>query len=81
MIRQSERDAVLQRVDRQLVNFAECNCPIVLECEHIPVDRFERVNQRRVAIEVHRVLVRRPVLPVHSDSAAALGEVAGLTPF
>ena len=51
MIRQSERDAVLQRVDRQIVDFAEYNCPIALECEHIPVDRFERVDQRRVALK------------------------------
>ena len=81
MICQSERDAVFQLVDRELVGFAEHDGSVVLGCEHIAVDRFECGDQRRVAIEVHRVLVGRPGLLVHSDCAAVLREVAGFSPL
>ena len=72
---------MFQFVDRELVGFAEHDGSVVLECEHIAVARFECGDQRRVAIEVHRVLVGRPGLPVHSDCAAALREVAGFSPL
>ena len=45
----------------------------------MPVDLREHVDQRSVAIEVHRVLVRRPVLSAYSESATAPSEVAGLS--
>ena len=47
----------------------------------MPVDLSEHVDQRNVAIEVHRVLVRRPGLSAYSESATAQSEVAGLSRF
>ncbi len=45
MIRQSERDAVLQFFYGKLAGFSEHDGPVARKSEHIAVDRFERVNQ------------------------------------